>query len=226
MKILVIEDDPLAMELIRFALLEGGHAVDTAESGEEGLLNARVNKYDAIVLDLLLPDTTGIEIVAELRAEQRHVPVLMLTATTATTKKVEGLDAGADDYLTKPFEPEELRARLRALTRRGATVRAEAIAVGGLVLDRPTRTVRVGGAPLAVTKKEYALLEYFATHPDELVTRTDLLENAWDQNFDPMSNVIDAHIARLRAKLHAHADAPRLETVRGEGFRLSVKTPS
>jgi two-component system OmpR family response regulator len=225
MKILVIEDDPQALALIRFALTEGGHAVDTAMTGDEGLLCARVNPYDAIVLDLMLPDVDGIQIVAQLRKEQRSVPVLMLTATHAVAMKVKGLDAGADDYLTKPFDPGELRARLRALTRRGATVRAEEIAVGTLVLDRPAREVRLDGERLTLTPKEHALLEYFMLHPDQVVSRTDLLENAWDMNFDPQSNVIDAHIARLRRKLKAHPGAPQLETVRGAGFRLTVRTP-
>ena len=176
MKILVIEDDPQALALIRWALQEGGNAVDAAATGEEGLLCARLNPYDAIVLDLMLPDASGIEIVAQLRREQRDVPVLMLTATDAVAMKVKGLDAGADDYLTKPFDPTELRARLRALTRRGAAVRAEEITVGALVLDRPAREVRVGGERLATTPKEHALLEYFMLHPDQVVTRTDLLE--------------------------------------------------
>src|SRR5687768_3908988 len=225
MKILVIEDDPEALELIRWALVEGGHAVDAAMTGDEGLLCARINPYDAIVLDLMLPDVSGIEIVARLRREQRAVPVLMLTGTAAVTMKVKGLDAGADDYLTKPFDPGELRARLRALTRRGSMVRGEEITVGSLVLDRPAREVRVAGERLAITPKEHALLEYFMLHPDQVVTRTELLENAWEMNFDPRSNVIDAHIARLRAKLRAHPEAPQLATVRGAGFRLTVRTP-
>jgi two-component system OmpR family response regulator len=225
MKILIVEDDPQALALIRFALTEDGHAVDAAMTGDEGLLLARINPYDAIVLDLVLPDSNGIEIVAQLRSEQRSVPVLMLTATDAVAMKVKGLDAGADDYLTKPFDPGELRARLRALTRRGTTVRGEEVAVGPLVLDRPAREVRLAGERLAITPKEHALLEYFMLHPDQVVSRTDLLENAWDMNFDPVSNVIDAHIARLRAKLRAHPEAPQLETVRGAGFRLTVRTP-
>jgi DNA-binding response OmpR family regulator len=223
MKILVVEDDPQALELIRFALSDGGHAVDAATTGDEGLLYARMNPYDAIVLDLMLPDVNGIEVVAQLRKEQRSVPVLMLTGTSEISMKVKGLDAGADDYLTKPFDPAELRARLRALTRRGTAVRGEEISVGPLVLDRPAREVRLAGARLGITPKEHALLEYFMLHPDQVVSRTDLLENAWDMNFDPASNVIDAHIARLRAKLRAHPEAPQLETVRGAGFRLTVR---
>ncbi len=135
--------------------------------------------------------------------------------------RVAGLDAGADDYLTKPFDLSELKARLRALTRRGAAVRAELITLGPLVLDRPARLILMAGEPLDLTPKEHALLEYFMLHPGEVVTRTDLLENAWDMNFDPQSNVIDAHVARLRAKLRAHPKAPQLETVRGVGFRLA-----
>jgi DNA-binding response OmpR family regulator len=222
MKILVVEDNPVDRELIVFGLRAGGHAVDAVASGEEGMLCARVNRYDAIVLDLMLPDMTGLEIVRQLRADQSAVPILMLTATTAIEKRIEGLDSGADDYLTKPFDVGELRARLRALTRRGAEVRAEQITLGSLVLDRPRRELRVAGKPLAVTPKEHALLEYFMLHPGEVVSRTELLENAWDMNFDPQSNVIDAHVARLRAKLRAHPTAPQLETVRGVGFRMTV----
>jgi two-component system OmpR family response regulator len=223
MKILVVEDNPLDMELIVWALRAGGHAVDAVATGEEGLLCARVNSYDAIVLDLMLPDTTGIDVARQLRAEQRAVPILMLTAATAIEKRIEGLDSGADDYLTKPFDVGELRARLRALTRRGDVVKGEEIKLGSLVLDRPRRELTVDGQPLAVTPKEHALLEYFMRHPGEVVSRTELLENAWDMNFDPQSNVIDAHVARLRAKLRAHPSAPQLETVRGVGFRLTVR---
>jgi DNA-binding response OmpR family regulator len=226
MKVLVVEDDPQALELIRFALGGGGHTVDAAMTGDEGLLYARVNPYDVIVLDLMLPDVDGIEIVTQLRREQRSVPVLMLTATSAVAMKVKGLDAGADDYLTKPFDPGELRARLRALTRRGKEVRPEQIAIGSLVLDRPAREVRLGGDRLFVTPKEHALLEYLMLRPNQVVSRTDLLENAWDMNFDPQSNVVDAHIARLRAKLRTHPGAPELETVRGAGFRLTVRPPT
>jgi DNA-binding response OmpR family regulator len=224
-KILVIEDDPTDMELVRWALTDAGHTVDAATTGEEGGLLARVSHYDAIVLDLMLPDTSGIEIVRRLRLERHAVPVLMLTSKTATEMRVAGLDAGADDYLTKPFDVEELRARLRALTRRGGALRPQQLTLGPLMLDQTAQEIRIGGKPLDVTPKEHALLEYFMLHPGELVSRADLLENAWDMNFDPQSNVIDAHVARLRAKLRAHAEAPQLETARGRGFRLILSPP-
>ena len=222
MKILVIEDDPVALELIRFGLVEAGHTLDVATTGDEGLLCARVNPYDAIVLDVMLPDANGFDIVRQLREEQRTVPVLMLTALDAVDMRVKGLDSGADDYLTKPFDVKELQARLRALTRRGGSLRGEQIGLGSLVLDRPAREIRVAGERLAVTAKEHALLEYFLLHPARVVSRAELLENAWDMNFDPSSNVVDAHVARLRAKLRAHPGAPQLQTVRGMGFRLAV----
>jgi DNA-binding response OmpR family regulator len=220
MKILVVDDDPLILEFIRRGLSEEGYTVDVAASGQEGSMYARMSPYDAIILDIMLPDMTGLDVVQRLRAEHHSVPVLMLTARSGTDAKVQGLDAGADDYLTKPFDLGELKARLRALTRRGGAVRTEEVCIGTLTLDRMAHEVRHNDKRLRLTPKEYKLLEYFLLRPDKVITRTDLLENVWDINFDPGSNIVDAHVARMRGKLRKAEGAPQIETVRGFGFRL------
>ena len=220
MKILVVDDDPLIVEFIRRGLTEEGYTVDVATSGQEGAMYARMSPYDAIILDVVMPGTSGLEVVQRLRKDNHATPVLMLTAKTGTDAKVQGLDAGADDYLTKPFEMDELKARLRALTRRGGAVRTEEIVIGTLTLDRMAHEVRHGSNRLRLTPKEYKLLEYFLLRPDKVITRTDLLENVWDINFDPGSNIVDAHVARMRGKLKNATGAPQIETVRGFGFRL------
>jgi DNA-binding response OmpR family regulator len=224
MRILIVEDNPRIAGFLQKGLREEGYVVEVAADGDAAFEKATTQGFDAAVVDVMIPGRTGVELVRDLREREIRLPVLLLTARDRTEDKVAGLDAGADDYLTKPFDLGELKARLRALTRRGTEVRPEQIALGPLVLDRPAQEIRVGSAPLGVTPKEHALLEYFMLHAGELVTRTDLLENAWDMNFDPQSNVIDAHVARLRAKLRAHPDAPQLETVRGLGFRLVISS--
>ena len=220
MKVLVVDDDPLILEFIRRGLNEDGYTVDVAASGQEGAMYARMSAYDVIILDLMLPDTTGFEVVQRLRNDEHSVPVLMLTAKTGIDAKIQGLDAGADDYLTKPFDLGELKARLRALTRRGGATRTEEIRIGTLTLDRMAHEVRHNEKRLRLTPKEYKLLEFFLLRPDQVVTRTDLLENVWDIHFDPGSNIVDAHVARMRGKLRGADGAPQLETVRGFGFRL------
>jgi DNA-binding response OmpR family regulator len=223
MKVLVIDDDPLILQFIQRGLTEEGYTVDVASSGQEGAMFARMSSYDTIILDLMLPDMSGFDIVERLRAEAHSVPVLMLTARTGTDAKIQGLDAGADDFLTKPFDMGELKARLRALTRRGTNVRTEEVQIGSLTLDRMAHEVRLNDKRLKLTPKEYKLLEYFLLRPDTVVTRTDLLENVWDIHFDPGSNIVDAHVARMRSKLREAPGAPQLETVRGFGFRLVTK---
>lgn len=225
MKVLVVDDDPLILEFIRRGLTEEGYTVDVALTGSEGAMFARMNPYDAIILDLILPDMSGFDIVERLRKESHSVPVLMLTAKTGTDAKIQGLDAGADDYLTKPFDMGELKARLRALTRRGGATRTEEVRFCTLTLDRMAHEIRIGEKKLKLTPKEYKLLEYFLLRPDQVITRTDLLEGVWDIHFDPGSNIVDAHVARMRSKLRGAIGAPQLETVRGFGFRL-VTAPS
>lgn len=222
MKLLLVEDDKLTAEFVKFGLQEDGHEVDHAATGREGLMCARVNAYDALILDLNLPDTSGFAITETLRGEGRSTPILILTASTKTEMVVQGLNAGADDYLTKPFAIEELRARIRALMRRGGATRTEEIRVGSLVLNRLTHQVFMDQKPIKLTPKEYKLLEYFLLRPKKVVSRTELLEKVWEMQFDPQSNIVDAHVARLRTKLRKIPGAPQIETARGFGFILDV----
>ncbi len=223
MKLLIVEDDKLTAQFVRLTLEEDGHEVDWTGNGEEGLALARINSYDALILDLHLPDTTGLVITSALRSEGRKTPILMLTASSTTESVVQGLDAGADDYLVKPFKTEELRARIRALTRRGGATRTEEVRVGSLVLNRLTHQIFAVHKPLKLTPKEYKLLEYFMLKPDKVITRTELLEKVWEMNFDPQSNIVDAHVARVRNKLRDIENAPQIETARGFGFILRTE---
>ena len=223
MKLLIVEDDKLTAQFVRLTLEEDGHDVDWAPTGQEGLVLARTNAYDALILDLHLPDTTGLVITAALRDEGRSTPIIMLTASGTTESVVQGLDAGADDYLVKPFKTEELRARVRALTRRGGATRSEEVRIGSLVLNRLTHQIFAVHKPLKLTPKEYKLLEYFLLRPDKVITRTELLEKVWDMNFDPQSNIVDAHVARVRNKLRDIEGAPQIETSRGFGFILRAE---
>ena len=223
MKLLIVDDDKLTAQFIRLTLEEDGHEVDLATTGDEGLALARINPYDALILDLNLPDTTGLVITSVLRNEGRSTPILMLTASSSTESVVQGLDAGADDYLAKPFKTEELRARIRALTRRGGATRTEEVRIGTLVLNRLTHQIFAVHKPLKLTPKEYRLLEYFMLKPNKVITRTELLEKVWEMNFDPQSNIVDAHVARVRNKLRDIEGAPQIETVRGFGFMLNAE---
>lgn len=221
MRILVVEDDTMVSRLVRAVLIADGYAVDVAATGEEGRLLAFVNDYDGIVLDLHLSDRHGLTILQELRREGRQTPVLILTASAEESEVVRALDAGADEYVVKPVRNRELAARVRALVRRGAYAqRSEQLTVGSLILNRLTRRVLVAGEMVELSPREFALLEHLLLHTDEVVTRADLLEKVWDMHFDPGSNVVDVHVARLRRKLEA-CDAPvAIHTVRGVGFRL------
>jgi len=222
-KVLVVDDDTLLAEFIRLALKEQGHVVDVAHTGEHGRSLAMVYNYDALILDYVLPDTTGVEVLRELRARGRPTPVLMLTARNDTEHVLAGLNSGADDYLGKPFVIAELEARLRAIVRRGAAVRTGDAAVGDLQVDRLRRVISCAGAPLRLTPKEYALLEYFLLNPERVVTRTELLEKVWDMHFDPGSNVVDVHVARLRGKLQSATCGATIATQRGSGFMLTCE---
>jgi DNA-binding response OmpR family regulator len=220
MRILVVEDDRKVAGFIEMGLREEGYAVDLARDGEEAIVLAHVNDYDAILLDLMLPKKNGLQVAAELRREGRTTPILMLTARDATEDVVRGLDAGADDYLTKPFKFDELLARLRALVRRGGATRVERITAGPLELDRLKHQAYVGGKPLDLTPREFQLLEHFMMHKDDVVRRTELLEKVWDMHFDPESNVVDVHVGNLRRKLREAGYDGLIRTVRGVGFRL------
>jgi len=223
MKLLVVEDDRMLLELVRRALMEDGFTVDVASDGEQAEPLAFMNDYDAIVLDLVLPGKSGLQLLQQMRREGRTTPTLILTGRRAKQDVVRALDIGADDYLTKPFDLDELKARIRALVRRGGAQRSEPqLARGGVVLDRRRRQANVDGQLLRMTPKEFALLEYLMMRVDEVVSRSELLEKVWDFHFDPGSNVVDVHVARLRAKLRLANASLRLETVRGIGFVLAV----
>jgi DNA-binding response OmpR family regulator len=220
MRILVVEDDRKVAGFIEMGLREEGYAVDVAKDGDEAIVLAHVNDYDAILLDLMLPKKNGLQVASELRREGRTTPILMLTARDATEDVVRGLDAGADDYLAKPFKFEELLARLRALVRRGGATRVERLSTGPLELDRLKHQAYAGGKLLDLTPREFQLLEHFMMHRDDVVRRTELLEKVWDMHFDPESNVVDVHVGNLRRKLREAGFHGLIKTVRGVGFRL------
>jgi len=220
MKILVVEDDRKVAGFIEQGLREEGYAVDVAPDGEQATMLAHVYEYDLVVLDVMLPKKTGLQVATELRREGRSTPILMLTARDTTEDVVRGLDAGADDYITKPFKFDELLARVRALIRRGGAGRTELLKYGPLELDRLKHKVRVEGRAVDLTPKEFHLLQHFLLHPEEVVRRTELLEKVWDMHFDPESNVVDVHVGNLRRKLKSAAGKELVQTVRGVGFRL------
>ncbi len=219
MRILVVEDDPKAARFIRQGLEEEGHAVDVATDGEQGAQLGHLNPYDLIVLDIQLPRKDGLEVSRELRREGLETPILMLTGRDTTQDVVRGLDAGADDYLTKPFAFDELLARLRALTRRATGVTGM-LRYEDLELDRLRGQAKRGGTALDLSPREFRLLEYFLLHPEELVTRTMLLQRVWNMSFDPETNVVEAHLSNLRRKLEDGRRPRLIQTVRGAGYML------
>jgi two-component system OmpR family response regulator len=220
MRILVVEDDVKMAGLLRKGLQEEGYAVDVApNAGEAKWLGTELD-YDAIVLDVLLPDGDGFDVCRHLRAAGRWSPILMLTARDAVGDRVRGLDSGADDYLTKPFAFAELLARIRALARRGAEERPTLLRSGSLELDPATRRVRRDGVDVDLTAKEFALLEYFLRHPGEVLTRTAIIEHVWDFAYAGTSNVVDVYVRYLREKIDRPFDTKTIETVRGAGYRL------
>jgi DNA-binding response OmpR family regulator len=223
---LVVDDDATLTTLVRRLLEEDGYAVDVAANAEDGRTLAMVNDYDAIILDLVLPDGNGIPVLQHLRREGRKTPIVVLTGTKDADVTVRALDAGADDYLTKPINFGEFKARIRALVRRGGAQRTEQLTVGNVVLNRLTRDVLVAGRQLAVTPRELALLEHFLMRPGEVVTRTELLEKVWDMTFDPGSNVVDVNVARVRKKLESAAATIGIVAKRGLGFVLDVSAGS
>jgi two-component system OmpR family response regulator len=220
MRVLVAEDQTRMASLLKRGLEEEGYAVDVSGDGLEAVWMATENDYDVIVLDVMLPGIDGFEVCRRLRAEERWAPVLMLTARDQVEDRIRGLDAGSDDYLTKPFSFAELVARLRALIRRGSHERPTVLAVGDLRLDPGRRRAWRGETELDLTAKEFALLEFFLRHPGEVLSRTRLLEHVWDFAFDGTSNVIDQYVAYLRRKVDRPFGREDLETVRGAGYRL------
>ncbi len=217
---LVVEDEARMARLLKRGLEEEGHAVDVAADGPDGLWMATENDYAAIVLDLMLPGFDGVELCCRLRAQDIWVPVLMLTARDAVGDRVRGLDAGADDYLVKPFSLLELAARLRALARRDDRARPAVLTVGDLSLDPATKQAWRGTARLALSPKEFSLLELFLRHPGTVLTRSQIIESVWDFAYDAGSNVVDQYVAYLRRKVDTPFGRHDIETVRGMGYRL------
>lgn len=222
MRVLIIEDDRMLARLVERTLGEAGYAVDVTTSADEGRDRALGTAYDAVLLDLELPDRSGLEVVRTLRREGRDVPVLIMTGRDDDQDIVRGLDAGADDYLLKPVSPEVLKARLRAAVRRGGASRTDQLVIGELAMNRLARSVLGAGRELSLTPKEFAMLEHLMLRAEEVVSRTELLEHVWNMRFDPGSNVVDAHVARLRQKLRGVA-RPELRTSRGVGFVLTMR---
>ena len=220
MRLLVVEDEKRLGELLRRGLAKEGYAVDVAGRGEDTLWMARAVEYDAILLDVMLPGLDGVEVCRQLRADRIWTPVLMLTARDAVGDRVSGLDAGADDYLTKPFSFEELLARLRALTRRAPTERPTVLEVGELRLDPAAHRAWRSEQELALSSKEFALLELFMRRAGVTLTRTQLLDGAWDSAFESRSNLIDVYVRYLREKVDRPFGRASIETVRGVGYRL------
>ncbi|MEO8910922.1 MAG: response regulator transcription factor [Gemmatimonadaceae bacterium] len=226
MRILVVDDDRAILKLIARVLRDESYAIDEASTGEEARTLALVNEYDGIVLDLQLGDRHGFEILQELRRNGRRTPVLLYSGRSDTETIVRGLDAGADDYVVKPVSNEELRARVRTLVRRGASGSrvAEQVTAGNLTLNRLTRRVRCGSKDVSLTSMELKLLEHLMLHTGQTVSRSELHDRVWDMHFDPSSNVIDAHLARLRKKLDKAGASASIATRRGIGFVLEPAT--
>ncbi len=223
MNVLVIEDDLQNAEFIEQVLTDAGHKVDVVHDGDRGLAMARSGNFDAMVVDRMLPEKDGLTLVREYRDGGGASPALFLSALTETDHKVEGLKAGGDDYLAKPFEPVELAARVEALGRRqGGDAPVTVLKAGELEMDLLSRKVHRGGQKIDLQPREFRLLEYLMRNAGQVVTRTMLLEKVWDYHFDPQTNVIDVHISRLRAKIDKDFDEPLLHTVRGAGYRLQA----
>ncbi len=223
MRILLVEDDRKVASFIRKGLAEEGYAVDVAHDGETGLAMGLDRLHDVIVLDVMLPKKPGFQVLRELRQAKVVTPVLLLTARDAVEDKVQGLDAGADDYLTKPFAFAELLARVRALLRRGKATQAPVLQVADLILDPAARTVKRGGAAIPLTNREFALLEYFLRSPGRVLTRTMIAEHVWDYSFDAGTNVIDVYVNYLRKKIDAGREPKLIHTVRGVGYVLKTE---
>lgn len=220
MRILVIEDHPKMSAALKRGLEELGYSVDTSLSGFDGEDLAATVPYDLILLDVMLPDRDGMDVARGLRRRGIATPILMLTALSGTSEKVAGLDSGADDYLTKPFDFEELAARVRALLRRGTASESTVLEVAGVRMDLLAREVRREGVPIDLTAKEFALLELLLRNPDKVLTRTLIGEKVWDMSFEPESNVIDVYISQLRRKIDRPFEHALIETVVGAGYRL------
>ncbi|GHO49623.1 response regulator transcription factor [Ktedonospora formicarum] len=222
MRILVVEDNYRLSNSLKTNLAHEGYSVDTAYDGQEGQDLAELTPYDLIILDILLPKKDGLEVCRELRRRRIHIPILLLTARDGVDDRVQGLDCGADDYLIKPFAMRELLARLRALLRRQQPFKSGRLVAGSLVVDPVTHTVEREGTPIELTPREFALLEYFMYHPNQVVTRDMIEQHIWNYDFECNSNVIDVYVRRLRRKIDAPFAVQQLNTIRGVGYRLDA----
>lgn len=220
MRILVVDDEKGVREMLKATLKAEGFAVDSADDGERGAYLAQCNEYDIIVLDNRLPKKSGIEVVREIRAAGKHTPILMLSVLTDPRHKADLLNVGADDYLVKPYSFEELLARIHALLRRPTGIADETLTVGDLTLDTKRHTVRRGTREIALTRKEFGLLEYLLRNPGVVLTRGMLMEHVWDMDVDPFSNTIESHIASLRRKIETGNKRKLIYTVSGRGYKI------
>jgi two-component system OmpR family response regulator len=223
MRLLLVEDDAKLAAAVCRGLRGEGYAVDHAPDGEVALADAHVWDYDAVVLDLMLPRRDGLDVCRTLRERGDGVPILMLTARGRVDDRIRGLDAGADDYLAKPFDFGELLARVRALIRRGPSERPATLRVGDLAVDPARHVVTRGGTAVELTAREFSVLEYLARHPGDLVTRADLLDHVWDANYEGSTNIVDVYVGYLRRKLEKPFGRPLIRTVRGAGFVLEAE---
>ena len=220
MRCLLIEDENKVADFVARGLRAERFAVDVARDGESGWELARANDYDLVILDLMLPKLSGTEVLSRIRRQNATVPILILTARDATSEKVRHFEAGADDYLTKPFAFAELLVRIKSLLRRGPVARENVLRVGNLELDRLTQQVKRDGKRLDLTSKEYSLLEYLMNHPARVFSRTMIIEHVWDYQFDPHTNIVEARMCRLRDKVDRPFDRKLIHTVRGVGYRF------
>lgn len=218
MRILLVEDEPRVSSFIIKGLRDQSYAVDLAVDGEEALFKVGINDYDVMILDVMLPVKDGFQVCHGLRNQGVKIPVLMLTARDAVEDRVRGLDTGADDYLSKPFDFNELLARIRALLRRAKQIRPEILQIADLQLNTTNHLVIRGGTHIGLTAKEYALLEFFMLQAGKIVGRREIAEHVWDENFDPFSNIIDVYVRRLRRKIDEGFAKPLIHTRRGEGY--------
>ncbi len=220
-RVLVVEDEPKMARLLHRGLTERGDVVEVVRTGEDGVIEAAVGDYDVVLLDVMLPTIDGFAVCRRLRQEGSWVPVLMLTARTAVEDRIAGLDAGADDYLVKPFSRDELLARIRALVRRGPVQRPTRLSVGDLTLDPAARRVWRGEQEIVLSVREFSLLEAFMRRPEQVLTRSQLLDHAWDIAYENRSNVVDVYVRYLREKIDRPFDCHSLQTVRGVGYHLT-----
>lgn len=221
MRILVVEDEVKIAKVIATALRRENHAVDMVHDGEEGFAMADTEPYDAVILDRMLPGMSGTEIITKLRTNNRHMPILLLTALGTTEDKTAGLDSGADDYLVKPFAIDELLARVRALLRRPPIAKSDTLKVADLTLDRQGKAVQRAGKSIELTAKEYALLEYLMQHPGKINSKDDLIAHVWDFDADILPNNVEAYIKQLRKKIDKPFKKPLIQTVRGFGYKIT-----